>query len=170
MGLTQTAEPAREVHGVETIEVVADEGYLKIEDIEASKKAGMEQLCLRSGSASSSLFVFASAWAEEDQPSQTSWHAMIPRSACGAGVASFAWCPGLRTIRYWTGCERDRRSGPMSLIAVMIPRTSVWPDQAMDVYEGAFLVRGLRKVRAEFSLTALVYDLRRMLSIVGSLT
>src|ERR1700750_1330492 len=39
--LTQTAEPAKEVLGVETIGVVADKGYFKIEDIEACEKAGM---------------------------------------------------------------------------------------------------------------------------------
>jgi transposase len=32
--------------------------------------------------------------------------------------------------------------------------------------QGAFLMRGLEKVRAEFSLTALVYNLRRVLNIV----
>jgi hypothetical protein len=32
--------------------------------------------------------------------------------------------------------------------------------------QGAFLMRRLRKVRAEFSLTALVYNLRRVLNIV----
>jgi hypothetical protein len=40
--LTQTAEPAKEVLGVEKIDVVADRGYFKIEDIEACEKAGME--------------------------------------------------------------------------------------------------------------------------------
>ena len=38
--LTQTAEPAREILGVETIDVVADRGYFKTEDIEACEKAG----------------------------------------------------------------------------------------------------------------------------------
>ena len=38
--LAQTAEPARQVLGVETIDVVADRGYFKIEDIEACEKAG----------------------------------------------------------------------------------------------------------------------------------
>ena len=32
--------------------------------------------------------------------------------------------------------------------------------------QGAFLTRGLEKVRAEFSLTALAYNLRRVLNIV----
>src|SRR6202042_1928205 len=36
--LTQTAEPARQVLGVETIDVVADRGYFKIEDIAACEK------------------------------------------------------------------------------------------------------------------------------------
>ena len=35
------------------------------------------------------------------------------------------------------------------------------------MYQGAFLMRGLEKVRAEFSLTALAYNLRRALNIVG---
>jgi transposase len=39
--LTQTAEPAKEVLGVETIAAVADKGYFKIEDIEACEKAGI---------------------------------------------------------------------------------------------------------------------------------
>jgi transposase len=33
--------------------------------------------------------------------------------------------------------------------------------------QGAFLMRGLEKARAEFSLTALAYNLRRVLNIVG---
>jgi len=33
--------------------------------------------------------------------------------------------------------------------------------------QGAFLVRGLEKVRGEFSLTALAYNLRRVLNIVS---
>jgi two-component SAPR family response regulator len=33
--------------------------------------------------------------------------------------------------------------------------------------QGAFLMRGLDKVRAEFNLTALVYNLRRALNILG---
>jgi Transposase DDE domain len=38
--LTQTAEPAREILDVETIDVVADRGYFKIEDVEACEKVG----------------------------------------------------------------------------------------------------------------------------------
>ena len=40
--LTETAEAAKEVLGVETIAVVADKDHFKIEDIEACEKAGIE--------------------------------------------------------------------------------------------------------------------------------
>src|SRR5271156_5400513 len=40
--LTQTAEPAKAILGVERIDVVADRGYFKIEDIEACEKAGID--------------------------------------------------------------------------------------------------------------------------------
>jgi hypothetical protein len=40
--LAQTAEPAKEVLGVERIAVVADRGYFKIEDIKACEKAGID--------------------------------------------------------------------------------------------------------------------------------
>ena len=43
--LAQTAEPAKEVLGVERIAVVADRGYFKIEDIEACEKAGIDLTC-----------------------------------------------------------------------------------------------------------------------------
>ena len=33
--------------------------------------------------------------------------------------------------------------------------------------QGAFLMRGIEKVRGEFSLTALAYNLRRVLNLVG---
>jgi hypothetical protein len=33
--------------------------------------------------------------------------------------------------------------------------------------QGAFLMRGLEKVRGEFSLTALAYNLRRVLNLVA---
>jgi hypothetical protein len=40
--LTQTAEAAKEVLGVETIAVVPDKDHFKVEDIEACGKAGIE--------------------------------------------------------------------------------------------------------------------------------
>src|SRR5208283_2345603 len=39
--LRQTAEPAREILGVKTIDVVADRGYFRTEDIAACEEAGL---------------------------------------------------------------------------------------------------------------------------------
>src|SRR5262245_43060238 len=39
--LQQTAEPARQILGVETIDVVADNGYFRTEDIDTCETAGI---------------------------------------------------------------------------------------------------------------------------------
>jgi hypothetical protein len=54
--LTQTSEPARAILEVETIDVVADRGYFKIEDIEACEKAGMSAPYRSRFSRSASVF------------------------------------------------------------------------------------------------------------------
>jgi hypothetical protein len=46
-----------------------------------------------------------------------------------------------------------------------LPRRRRRPKQWMS--QGAFLMRGLENVCAEFSLTALAYNLRRVLNLVG---
>lgn len=47
--LTETAEPAKAILGIETIAVVADRGYFKAEDIEACEEAGMVRRLLSQG-------------------------------------------------------------------------------------------------------------------------
>jgi hypothetical protein len=147
--LTQTAEPAKEALGVETIDVVADKGYFKIEDIEACEKAGMVPYVprpQRGSSVKAGLFrkdEFAYD-AEEDSyicpagqrlhpysssllrgrrrsTTSTNWHATIARSARSARVASFAPYHGLRTRRSWTGCRPGWRSAPVFLMAAVRP-------------------------------------------------
>jgi hypothetical protein len=104
--LTETAEPAREVLGVEQIAVAADRGYSKIEDIEACEKAGMEpyvrglnevrrsgQACIAKtssnttrkptassvrGPAPAALFVIGPARAQEDQLRQQAGVPQLP--------------------------------------------------------------------------------------------
>ncbi|MFZ3324520.1 MAG: hypothetical protein WA231_00895 [Methylocella sp.] len=48
-------------------------------------------------------------------------------------------------------------------------RSSPFPSfrRSGRINQGAFLMRGVDNVRAEFSLTALVYNLRRALNILG---
>jgi hypothetical protein len=43
--LTETAEPAKEILGVERIAVVADRGYFKIEDIEGLREGRDGAVC-----------------------------------------------------------------------------------------------------------------------------
>src|SRR5205814_2041376 len=123
------------------------------------------QLSVPGRSASSSLFVFSDAWPEEDQlPQQPSlprlrdpvtvYRQSLPlrvpsRKRGGVGPNAGPHHPAPRHIR---PTPRDGR-------------TPIWLDQTW-MNQGAFLMRGLEKVRGEFSLTALAYNLRRVLNIV----
>jgi Transposase DDE domain len=193
--LTQTAVPAKEVLGVETIEVVADKGYFKIEDIEACEKAGMVPYVPRPQRGPS---VKAGLLRKDE----FQYDAVSDAYVCPAGQNlhpySSSLLRGLKKINYvnklacddckirWQctggkfrtvsrleneavldrmqariakrpgvlGCRRETVEHPFGTI-------KQW------MYQGAFLMRGLQKVRAEFSLTALAYNLRRALNIVG---
>src|ERR1700719_4365362 len=123
--LTQTAEPAREVLGVETIDVVADRGYFKIEDIEACEKAG----CVP--------------------------HVAKPQRGSSVREGLFR----KDEFRYDAGL--DAYVCPAGKLLTPVGSIKQW------MYQGAFLMRGLANVRAEFSLTALAYNLRRALNILG---
>jgi transposase len=190
--LTQTAVPAKEVLGVETIEVVADKGYFKIEDIEACEKAGMVPYVPRPQRGPS---VKAGLLRKDE----FQYDAVSDAYVCPAGQNlhpySSSLLRGLKKINYvnklacddckirWQctggkfrtvsrleneavldrmqariakrpgvlGCRRETVEHPFGTI-------KQW------MYQGAFLMRGLQKVRAEFSLTALAYNLRRSIS------
>lgn len=193
--LTQTAEPAKDILGVETIAVVADKGYFKIEDIEACEKAGIVPYVprpQRGPSVKAGLF----------RKDEFSYDAASDSFVCPAGQRlhpySSSFLRGLSKINYTNklACDdcairlrctngRFRTVSRLENEAVldrMQARLAERPDildrrretvehpfgtikQWMN--QGAFLMRGLEKVRAEFSLTALVYNLRRVLNIVG---
>ena len=193
--LTQTAAPAKDVLGVETIAVVADKGYFKIEDIEACEKAGIEPYVprpQRGPSVKAGLF----------RKDEFSYDAASDSFVCPAGQRlhpySSSFLRGLSKTNYTNkpACDdcvirslctngRFRTVSRLENEAVldrMQARLAERPDildrrretvehpfgtikQWMN--QGAFLTRGLEKVRAEFSLTALVYNLRRVLNIVG---
>jgi Transposase DDE domain. len=192
--LTQTAEPAKEVLGVDTIDVVADKGYFKIEDIEACEKAGMVPYVprpQRGPSVKAGLFRKDEFRYDADKDSYI----------CPAGQRlhpySSSLLRGLRKINYVNklACDdckiRSQCAGGKfrtvsrleneavldRMQARLAKRPGVLDCRRETVehpfgtikqwmYQGAFLMRGLEKVRAEFSLTALVYNLRRVLNIV----
>lgn len=193
--LTQTAEPAKEVLGVETIDVVADKGYFKIEDIEACEKAGIEPYVprpQRGPSVKAGLF----------RKDEFQYDAPADSYVCPAGQRlhpySSSLLRGLKKINYVNklGCDdcliRTQCTGGTfrtvsrleneAVLDRMAARLAEHPevlDRRRETVEhpfgtikqwmnqGAFLMRGLENVRAEFSLTALAYNLRRVLNLVG---
>jgi hypothetical protein len=70
--LTQTAEPAREILGVETIDVVADRGYFKAEDIEA-RPTGERLLRANSGRSATKWQAVKSTLCGRTESSEGSW-------------------------------------------------------------------------------------------------
>jgi IS5 family transposase len=193
--LTQTAEPAKEVLGVETIDAVADKGYFKIEDIEACEKAGIVPYVprpQRGPSVKAGLF----------RKDEFQFNADNDSYVCPAGQRlhpySSSLLRGLKKINYVNklACDdckiRSQCTGGKfrtvsrleneAVLDRMQARLAKRPD-VLDrrretvehpfgtikqwMHQGAFLMRGLEKVRAEFSLTALAYNLRRLLNLVG---
>src|SRR5271156_1307522 len=192
--LTQTAEPAKEILGVEKIAVVADKGYFKIEDIEACEKAGIEPYVprpQRGPSVKAGLF----------RKDEFEYDAANDSFLCPAGQQLQAYSSsllrGLKKINYvnklacrdcavrslCTGntfrtVSRLENEAVLERMQARLAKRPEVLDRRRETVEhpfgtikqwmnqGAFLVRGLEKVRAEFSLTALAYNLRRVLNIV----
>jgi transposase len=193
--LTQTTAPAKEVLGVETIAVVADRGYFKIEDIEACEQVGIEPYVprpQRGPSVKAGLF----------RKDEFQYDADSDSYVCPAGQRLYPYSSsllrGLKKINYtnklacddckirsqctngWfrTVSRLENEAVLDRMQARLAQRPSVL-DRRREAVEhpfgsikqwmnqGAFLMRGLEKVRAEFSLTALAYNLRRVLNLVG---
>ena len=194
--LTETAEPAREILDAENIDVVADKGYFKIEDIEACEKAGMTPYVpkpQRGPAVKKGLFrkdefrydaerdvYVCPAGAELSRNHESTlrdlkrFHYTNP-AACAA-------CP----LRPRCTTTADRRQvtrleneAVLDRVAARLKARPGILDKRRETVEhpfgtikqwmnqGAFLTKGLEKVRGEFSLTALAYNLRRALNIVG---
>jgi transposase len=192
--LKETAEPARAILGVERIDVVADRGYFKIEDIEACDKAGLTPHvpkpqrgpAVRNGFFRKDEFrydpdrdVFTCPGGQTLAPH----HYGKSRDLQKIDYSNPTACPTcpLRA-RCTTNVRRVSRLENEAVLDRMAARLKARPellDRRRETVEhpfgtikqwmnqGAFLMRGLDNVRGEFSLTALVYNLRRALNIVG---
>jgi transposase len=196
MGLLQaTAEPAREILGVATIDVVADKGYFRTEDIAACEKAGLTPYVPRPqrGSSASNGFFRKDEFVydrERDAYACPGGHELKPfrfgklremAKIDYANKEACRECP-LRprcTDSGYRAVSRLEHEDALDRMAARL-KTKPWIlDRRRETVEhpfgtikqwmnqGAFLTRGLEKVRAEFSLTALVYNLRRALNILG---
>jgi len=192
--LTQTAEAAREVLEVETIDVVADRGYFKIEDIEACEKAGMTPCvprpqrgpAVREGFFRKDEFRYD---AEKDayicpagQTLATRYESKLRdlKKFDYSSKAACLACPlKSRCTNNYRKVSRLENEAVMDRMAERLKARPEILNTRREIVEhpfgsikqwmnqGAFLMRGLDKVRAEFSLTALVYNLRRALNILG---
>jgi len=193
--LTETAEAAKEALGVETIEAVADKGYFKIEDIEACERAGIVPYVprpQRGPSVKAGLFRKDEFHYDADSdsyvcPAGQRLHPYsssllrglkkinyVNKLACDdCKIRSRCTRGPFRTVsRLENEAVLDRmqerlakRPGILDLRRETVEHPFGSVKQWMG--QGAFLTRGLEKVRAEFSLTALAYNLRRVLNIVG---
>ena len=192
--LAETAEPAREILAVETIDVVADRGYFKAEDIDACDKAGLTPYVPRPqrGSSASHGFFRKDEFrydAERDAYVCPAGKVLTPirhgrlRDLAKVDYGNRGAC---RDCPIRARCTNDVRSvsrleneAVLDRMAERLKKRPEILDRRREVVEhpfgsikqwmsqGAFLMRGLDKVRAEFSLTALVYNLRRALNILG---
>jgi hypothetical protein len=192
--LTQTAEAARDILEVEKIDVVADKGYFKIEDIEACEKAGMTPYVPRPQRGSSVKNGFF-------RKDEFRYDAGQDAYVCPAGqTLATRYESKLRDMKKFdysnraaclvcairSRCTKDYRKVSRleneAVLDRMAARLKARPEilnTRREIVEhpfgsikqwmnqGAFLTRGLDKVRAEFSLTALAYNLRRALNILG---
>jgi transposase len=193
--LTETAEPAKEILGVATIDVVADRGYFKIEDIEACEKAGMQPYVprpQRGPSVRAGLFRKDEFKYDPETDSFTcpAGQRLTPYSSSAlrqlkkinyANRKACRDCPlrarctdnQFRTVsRLENEAVLDRMAARLALRPGILGQRREAVEHPFGtikqwMYQSAFLMRGLEKVRAEFSLTALAYNLRRVLNLVG---
>ena len=196
--LTPTAEPAKEALGVETIAVVPDRGYFKIEDIEACEKAGMEPYVPRPQRGPS---VRGGFYRKDEFSYEPSTDSFLCPAGQRLGAYSSSLLRGLKKTNYtnrsacWdcrlrakcTGnsfrsVSRLENEAVLDRMEARIARRPEIFDRHRETVEhpfgsikqwmnqGAFLMRGLEKVCGEFSLTALAYNLRRVLNLVGFTT
>jgi transposase len=193
--LKQTAEPAREILGVETIDVVADRGYFKTEDVEACERAGLTPHVPRPqrGPAVANGFFRKDEFryeAERDAYICPAGRELKPirrgrlrdmQKVDYASAEACRDCP-LRprcTNADYRAVSRLENEDALDRMAARLRQRPDLLARRQEIVEhpfgtikqwmnqGAFLMRGLEKVGGEFSLTALAYNLRRALNILG---
>ena len=192
--LTQTAEAARDILEVEKIDVVADKGYFKIEDIEACEKAGITPHvprpqrgpAVREGFFRKDEFRYD---AERDayicptgQVLATRYESKLrdlKKFDYSNRAACLVCAMRSRCTKEYRKVSRLENEAVLDRMAARLKARPEILNTRREIVEhpfgtikqwmnqGAFLTRGLDKVRAEFSLTALVYNMRRAINILG---
>lgn len=194
--LAQTASAAKDVLGVEKIDVLADGGYYQVDDLVACEDAGITPYVpaqkprtykdgARYGKADFTYDPEQDAYICPNGSRLTPvgcgndngkvFTEYAKRSACSACQIK-ARCTAAKSYR------RIHRYENESALERAKARLAAWPD-AMDIRrktvehpfgsikqwmgQGAFLMKRLDNVRGEFSLTALAYNIRRAITLIG---
>ena len=194
--LAQTAVAARENLAVDKIDAVADKGYYKIDDIEACEAGGVTPYVpkpvdrspmKKKGLFTKSRFRYDGA---TDSYACPSGHRLRPtyfHQLAGGTRIQYVNRKGCRNCRLRPFCTADThrrisRYANETILERMAERLAARPDLLVRrgasvehpfgsikqwMSHGAFLTRQLENVRGEFSLTALAYNMRRALNLVG---
>lgn len=193
--LTPTVKVAMATLGVEKIEAVADRGYFKIEDIEACEKAGITAFvpkpirgpAVAQGFFSKEQFRYD---AEVDAYTCPAGQMLWPRyhgksrenvrvTYCNRKVCKNCELRPTCTARSYRGITRLENEAVLDRMADRLAARPDILDRRRESVEhpfgtikqwmnqGAFLMRRLENVRGEFSLTALAYNIRRAITLIG---
>ena len=193
--LTETADAARQDLGVDRIDAVADKGYFKIEDIKASEAAGIVPYVPKPqrGSAVSNGFFAKDDFrydADSDVyicPGDRSLKRRGQRKTGNTGLIDYANPAACRACALRARCTKAKcrqitRYEGEEVLDKMAVRLAARPEVLNQRRESvehpfgsikqwmgqrAFLMRRLDNVRAEFSLTALAYNMRRVITLLG---
>lgn len=193
--LAETAQAAKDSLGVDKIDAVADGGYFKIEDIEACEKAGIDAYVpkpVRGPAAREGLFhkdafaydagndVYTCPGGHRLEPRYRSkmrgnvFIEYVNRAACQNCSLRFRCTKGKfrKVFRYENEAVLDRMAARLAARPDVLKarrETVEHPFGSIKQWmnQGAFLMRRLDNVRGEFSLTALAYNIRRAITIVG---
>ena len=194
--LAETAVAARENLGVDNIEAVADKGYYKIGDIEACEAGGVTAYVPKPdrdrthhsrGHFKKSAFRYN---ADTDTYVCPGGHRLKPlyvnnfatgKSFQYVNRAACRGCPlrrrctdntHRRISRYENEAVMDRMASRLAARPEMLDHRRECVEHPFGsikhwMGQDAFLMRRLENVRGEFSLTALAYNLRRAINLVG---
>jgi len=193
--LTDTARAAKDVLGAETLDVVADRGYFQAEDIEACEDSGMTPYvpkpnrgpAKRDGLFPKEQFKFD---AERDGYVCPDGRFLRLRSVrkdrvieirmyTGQGVCGDCALKAACTKSDFRQLSRYANEAQLDRMAARVAARPDLQDIRRQTVEhpfgtikqwmnqGAFLMRRLDNVRGEFSLTALAYNLRRAITLIG---
>lgn len=193
--LATTVEAAMETLGVDKIEAVADRGYFKIEDIEACEQAGISAYVpkpIRGPAAREGFFTKEAFHYDPEKnvficPGE---QVLSPRyknksrenvkfDYCNRDACQRCALKPRCTNNLYRRVSRLENEEVLDRMAARLAARPEVLDQRREsvehpfgtvkqwMYQGAFLMRRLESVRGEFSLTALAYNIRRAITLVG---